>query len=429
LKKVLVIGSGGREHALAWKASLSADVSEVFVAPGNAGTAFEEKTENVPLDSSDFDGLLNFAHNKQIDLAIVGPENALVDGIVDIFTEAGIPCFGPTQMAARLEGSKTFAKEFMTRHNIPTARFQSFADLEEAKDYLKHQDFPLVVKADGLAAGKGVVICQDRNQAEQSIERMLSGKLFARAGERIVIEECLQGEEASFICMVDGRDFVVLASSQDHKSAYDGDAGPNTGGMGAYSPAPVIGPQEQNSVIEQVIKPTVNGLIEDGISYTGFLYAGLMIEDGIPHVLEFNCRMGDPESQVIMMRLKSDLVQLCLAALKGQLGKVQAEWFPESALGVVMASEGYPGDYQTGHRIHGLGTPFDNVKVFHAGTRLFDGQVVTSGGRVLCITALSENIVEARKDAYQLASSIGWRGCWYRNDIGHRATHRMQFAE
>ncbi len=422
-----MIGSGGREHALAWKASLSPDVSAVFVAPGNAGTALEKKTTNVPLQPSDFEGLLTFALHEQIDLVIVGPEDVLVGGIVDQFREAGISCFGPTQNAARLEGSKEFSKDFMTRHKIPTAWFRSFSDLEEARDYLKYQDFPLVIKADGLAAGKGVVICQDMSQAEQCIEEMLSGKAFDGAGEKIVIEEFLHGEEASFICMVNGQDFLVMASSQDHKAAYNGDTGPNTGGMGAYSPAPVIDSQMRETVIERVIKPTINGLVEDGISYTGFLYAGIMIQDGIPNVLEFNCRMGDPESQVIMMRLKSDLVTLCMAALEGQLGETEAEWFPQNALGVVMASRGYPGDYEKGHRIDGLETASDNnTKVFHAGTRLIGGKVTTSGGRVLCITALARNIVEAQKDAYRAASSIKWQGGWHRDDIGYRAVYRCQ---
>ncbi|MYB33678.1 MAG: phosphoribosylamine--glycine ligase [Gammaproteobacteria bacterium] len=430
MKKVLVIGSGGREHALAWKASLSSDVSAVFVAPGNAGTALEKKTTNVPLQPSDFEGLLNFALDEQIDLVIVGPEDVLVNGIVDQFREAGVPCFGPTKKAARLEGSKEFSKDFMTRHKIPTAQFQSFSDLEKAIDYLKHQDYPLVIKADGLAAGKGVVICRDMRQAGQCIEEMLSGEVFDGAGEKIVIEEFLQGEEASFICMVNEQDFLVMASSQDHKAAYNGDAGPNTGGMGAYSPAPVIDPQMHEAVIEQVIKPTINGLVEDGISYTGFLYAGLMIQDGIPNVLEFNCRMGDPESQVIMMRLKSDLVTLCMAALTGRLGETEAEWFPQDALGVVMASQGYPGDYAKGRRIDGLETVFDNnTKVFHAGTRLVHGEVTASGGRVLCITALGKNIVEAQKEAYKAASSISWQGGWHRDDIGHRAVYRFQASE
>jgi len=427
LKKVLVIGSGGREHALAWKASLSPDVATVFVAPGNAGTALEEKIANIPVQPSDFEGLLKFAVEERIDLVIVGPEDVLVGGIVDQFSKAGILCFGPTKKAARLEGSKEFSKDFMVRHKIPTARFESFSDLKKARDYLEHQDFPLVIKADGLAAGKGVVICQNMNQAEQCIGEMLSGEVFDGAGEKIVIEEFLQGEEASFICMVNDQDFLVMASSQDHKAAYNGDTGPNTGGMGAYSPAPVIDPRMHEAVIERVVKPAISGLVEDGISYTGFLYAGLMVQDGTPKVLEFNCRMGDPESQVIMMRLKSDLVALCLAALTGRLGETQAEWFNQSALGVVMASQGYPGDYAKGHRIHGLDNAFDKkAKVFHAGTRLVDGQVTASGGRVLCITALANSIVEAKRDAYEAASSIKWKGSWHRDDIGYRAVARKQ---
>ncbi len=426
MKKVLVIGSGGREHALAWKAASSPEVSAVFVAPGNAGTAMEHKTTNIPLKESDFDGLTSFALDEQIDLVIVGPENALVDGIVDQFRDVGIFCFGPNKTAAKLEGSKAFSKEFMTRHNIPTARFQSFTSSKKAKDYLDYQKFPLVVKADGLAAGKGVVICQDRNQAEQCIDEMLSGKLFNKASERIIIEECLQGEEASFICMVDGQDFLVLASSQDHKAALNGDRGPNTGGMGAYSPAPVIDAKMQRNVIEQVIEPATNGLVKEGILYTGFLYAGLMIQNDIPHVLEFNCRMGDPESQVIMTRMKSDFVKLCMTALQGRLGEAQIDWYRETALGVVMASGGYPGSYEKGHEIHGLETVFcNNIKVFHAGTKLINGRVETSGGRVLCVTALSDNILHAQNDAYGAASSIRWEGSWYRDDIGYRAINRF----
>ena len=425
MKKVLIIGAGGREHALAWKASLSPDVSQVFVAPGNAGTALEGKTCNVPLEASDFDGLLNFAIGEKIDLVIVGPENALADGIADRFSERGISCFGPSRRASRLEASKSYAKEFMVRHNIPTARYNTFTDPRAAKDCLRHRDFPLVIKADGLAAGKGVVICQDLHEAERCIDEMLSGKLFNIAGKTIVIEEYLTGEEASFICMVNGKDYLVMATSQDHKAACNGDTGPNTGGMGAYSPAPLIDRQIQKHIVEQIVKPTINGLVADGIAYTGFLYAGLMIKDSKPRVLEYNCRLGDPESQVILLRLKSDLVGLCLAALHGSLGEARAEWFDEYALGVVMASAGYPGEYAKGQAISGLDAQFkDSVKVFHAGTKLAGGKVVANGGRVLCVTAMGNSVKQAQQEAYKAASSITWQGSWHRDDIGHRAVQR-----
>lgn len=423
--KILVIGSGGREHALAWKASLSPVVSEVFVAPGNAGTALESGVSNVPLEASDFDGLLSFALDQLIDLVIVGPENTLVGGIVDLFSENGIRCFGPTRAGAMLEGSKAFSKEFLIRHSIPTARYRSFTDPREAREYLRCQDYPLVVKADGLAAGKGVVICENLGQAEDCVQGMLSGKLFSSAGRKVVIEEFLEGEEASFICMVDGGDFLVMASSQDHKAAYNGDTGPNTGGMGAYSPAPVVDSDMRERVIEQVMRPAVNGLRSDGIPYTGFLYAGLMISNGVPNVLEFNCRLGDPEAQVILMRMKSDLVELCLAALDGCLAGVHGEWHRESALGVVMVSKGYPESSRNGHVIEGLEGPFEpNVKVFHAGTGLEDGRAVTSGGRVLCVAALADGIEQAQRQAYSAVRSIRWEGGWCRDDIGHRAVSR-----
>ncbi|MXZ81592.1 MAG: phosphoribosylamine--glycine ligase [Gammaproteobacteria bacterium] len=423
--KILVVGSGGREHALAWKASLSPAVSEVFVAPGNAGTALESGVSNVPLEAGDFGGLLSFALDKSIDLVIVGPENALVGGSVDLFGENGIRCCGPTRAGAMLEGSKEFSKEFLVRHNIPTARYRSFTDLLEAREYLRHQNYPLVVKADGLAAGKGVVICENLDQAEDCVQGMLSGKLFSSAGHKVVIEEFLEGEEASFICMVDGGDFLVMASSQDHKAAYNGDTGPNTGGMGAYSPAPVVDSDMRERVIEQIMRPAVNGLRSDGIPYTGFLYAGLMISNGVPNVLEFNCRLGDPEAQVILMRMKSDLVELCLAALDGRLAGIRTEWHRESALGVVMASKGYPESSRSGDVIEGLEGPFEsNVKVFHAGTGLEDGRAVTSGGRVLCVTALADGIEQAQRQAYSAVRSIRWEGGWCRDDIGHRAVSR-----
>ena len=422
---VLIIGSGGREHALAWKISHSPRVSRVFVAPGNAGTALEPSVYNVAIDPADFKGLIEFAKKSDIDFTVVGPEGALVDGIVDEFLRHGMRCFGPDSEAARLEGSKVFAKNFLIRHGIPTARFCSFTDQKAALKYLDDLIFPVVIKADGLAAGKGVIICTSHSEAASSIIEMLSGNLFGKAGHNIIIEEYLQGEEASFICIIDGRDFLVLASSQDHKAAYNGDLGPNTGGMGAYSPAPVIDRNMHDRIIEQVIQPTVKGLIADKISYRGFLYAGLMIENNQPRVLEFNCRLGDPEAQAVLMRLDSDLVELCMAALDGRLSREHVIWNQNSALGIIMASQGYPQSSPTGFEITGLDECFsENVKVFHSGTMLDRNKVRTSGGRVLCVTASAKNIKEAQRIAYRTAGAIQWQGSWHRDDIGYRAINR-----
>ena len=420
---VLVIGGGGREHALAWKLAQSSRVERVYVAPGNAGTAAEQGIDNVAIDASDIAGLIDFAKEHAVALTVVGPEAPLVAGVVDEFDGAGLKCFGPTSRAARLEGSKTFAKEFLVRHNIPTARYRSFTDSSAALGYADSLGYPLVVKADGLAAGKGVEICADSKQADQVISAMLNEDRFGSAGRTIVVEEFLAGEEASFICLVDGKNILPMATSQDHKAAHDGDSGPNTGGMGAYSPAPVVDDELHRRIMERVIEPTVRGLESEGMPYTGFLYAGLMIdEDRIPKVLEFNCRFGDPETQPIMMRLKSDLAAHCLAALDGRLDTETAEWDARPALGVVMAADGYPGSYDKGRPIDGLDDiAQSDVKIFHAGTQVADDAVVTAGGRVLCATALGQTIGEAQLRAYDAARRITWEGCWYRSDIGHRA--------
>ena len=430
--KVLIIGGGGREHALAWKAAQSAKVDTVYVAPGNAGTALEPKITNVAINVDDIEALVNFARAENIALTIVGPELPLVAGVVDAFQQAGLRCFGPTKAAAQLEGSKSFSKDFLARHNIPTAAYQTFTDPQAATAYVKTMGTPIVIKADGLAAGKGVIIAQSEAQAINAINDMLQGNAFGEAGHRVVVEEFLHGEEASFIVMVDGKHVLALATSQDHKARDDGDKGPNTGGMGAYSPAPVVTPQIHERVMEEVIKPTVQGMASEGIPYTGFLYAGLMIDtDGIPKVLEFNCRFGDPETQPIMMRLKSDIVVLCNAAIDGELDTVQAEWDSRVSLGVVMAAGGYPGDYRKSDVISGLppisasaaANPVD-VKVFHAGTTTQNGQVVTAGGRVLCVVALADTVSQAQQKAYQTVHNIHWQDVYYRNDIGHRAIAR-----
>ncbi len=422
---ILIIGGGGREHALAWKAARSPRVARVWVAPGNAGTAREPKCENVAIAADDVDGLTDFALKQGVDLAIVGPEAALVAGVVDRFTGAGLRCFGPTRATAQLEGSKVFAKHFMTRHHIPTATYASFTDPQAAVAFIRSQGAPLVVKADGLAAGKGVVVAQSEEEAVRAVLDMLEARRFGTAGAQVVIEECLAGEEASFIVMADGRHVLPLASSQDHKRVGDGDTGPNTGGMGAYSPAPVVTPAIHEHVMREVIEPTVRGMAADGHPYTGFLYAGLMIApDGTPKVLEFNCRFGDPETQPVLTRLKSDLIDLVEAALAGRLDTVTAEWDPRPALGVVMAAAGYPGPIRTGDPIHGLPPDATDAKVFHAGTSLRDGAVVTSGGRVLCVTALGADVAAAQRRAYEVASGIRWTGAHYRRDIGHRAIAR-----
>jgi phosphoribosylamine--glycine ligase len=401
-------------------------VERVFVAPGNAGTALEPRTENVPISVSDQAGLVQFAGERGIGLTIVGPENPLADGIVDRFQAAGLPCFGPVAAAARLEGSKAFAKDFMQRHGIPTAAYGCFTDIDEAITFIHSNGAPIVVKADGLAAGKGVIIARTEAEAESAVRGMLADNAFGEAGHRVVIEEFLEGEEASFIVMADGRHTLPLATSQDHKAVGEGDTGLNTGGMGAYSPAPVIDAAMHERVMESVIGPTIRGLAAEGAPFTGFLYAGLIIgQDGTPRVLEFNVRFGDPETQPILLRMRSDLVELCLAALDGRLDKARVDWDERAALGVVLAAGGYPGAYEKGHPITGLDTPFpEHVKVFHAGTALDDSSVVTSGGRVLCVTALGSNVAEAQRDAYAACDAIRWEGCYCRRDIGYRAIAR-----
>ena len=422
---VLIIGSGGREHALAWKVAQDERVEKVFVAPGNAGTAIEAKCENVAIDVLDLDQLVAFAKDN-VNLTIVGPEAPLVAGVVDRFREHSLPCFGPTAGAAQLEGSKAFTKDFLARHQIPTAEYQNFTDVEPALAYLREKGAPIVIKADGLAAGKGVIVAMTLDEAEAAVRDMLAGNAFGEAGSRVVIEEFLDGEEASFIVMVDGEHVLPMATSQDHKRVGDGDTGPNTGGMGAYSPAPVVTSDVHQRVMDQVIWPTVRGMAAEGNVYTGFLYAGLMIDAaGNPKVIEFNCRFGDPETQPIMLRLQSSLVELIEAANAGTLDKVDAKWDPRCSLGVVLAAGGYPADYAKGDVIQGLDVAIsDSGKVFHAGTALKDGQVTTSGGRVLCATALGNSVREAQQGAYRLAEQISWNGCFYRKDIGYRAIAR-----
>ena len=426
--KILVIGSGGREHALAWKALQSPLVEKVFVAPGNAGTAIEDNIENVAIDVLDFDALEAFAKENEVGLTIVGPEAPLVDGVVDQFEAAGLKIFGPKKGAAQLEGSKAFTKDFLARHQIPTAEYQNFTEVEPALAYLREKGAPIVVKADGLAAGKGVIVAETLEQAEEAVKDMLSGNAFGDAGCRVVIEEFLAGEEASFIVMVDGKNVLPMATSQDHKRVGDGDTGPNTGGMGAYSPAPVVTADVHQRVMDEVIWPTVNGMAAEGNVYTGFLYAGLMIDrNGAPKVIEFNCRFGDPETQPIMLRLQSSLVLLVEAALAKALNKVEAQWDSRPSLGVVMAAGGYPGHYSKGAAIRGLDAAAQlNGKVFHAGTALADGAVTTAGGRVLCATALGETVSAAQQNAYALAARIEWDGHFYRHDIGYRAIAREQ---
>jgi len=428
--KVLIIGSGGREHALAWRVAQSAQVDLVYVAPGNAGTGLEHNVENVPLASDNIDALIEFAQDRHIGLTIVGPEAPLVAGIVDRFTAAGLACFGPTAAAAQLEGSKVFAKDFMARHNIPTAAYGNFTDIDEAIAFIHRHGAPIVVKADGLAAGKGVIIARTVPEAEMAVRDMLAGNVFGEAGHRVVVEEFLTGEEASFIVMADGKHVLPLATSQDHKARDDGDLGPNTGGMGAYSPAPVIDDALHKTAMETVILPTIRGMAEQGMPFTGFLYAGLMISpEGETRVLEFNVRFGDPETQPIMLRLQSDLAELCLAAVDGKLDQVDAKWDPRPALGVVMAAGGYPENYSKGHVISGLDRANQQgTRVFHAGTDLHEGQVVTAGGRVLCVCAMAGSVVEAAAAAYSGCNKIHWDGAFYRCDIGYRAIAREQSA-
>lgn len=426
--KVLVLGSGGREHALAWQAARDSQVTQVFVAPGNAGTALEAKLENVAIDVMDVTAQIAFAKKHSIDLTIVGPEAPLVEGVVDKFEAEGLAIFGPSAGAAQLEGSKAFTKDFLERHQIPTADYQNFTDVEPALAYLRKVGAPIVVKADGLAAGKGVIVAMTLNEAENAVRDMLSGNAFGEAGCRVVIEEFLEGEEASYIVIVDGDNVLPMATSQDHKRALDGDQGPNTGGMGAYSPAPVVTPEIDARIMREVIMPTVRGMAAEGNSYTGFLYAGLMIQDdGTPKVIEYNCRFGDPETQPIMLRLKSSLVDLCQAALDKKLDQTQADWDPRPAVGVVMAANGYPADYPKGDVIS-LPDPAaigpQGGKVFHAGTAIKDGQVVTAGGRVLCATALGESVTDAQAKAYDLLKQVSWDGMSYRTDIAYRAIAR-----
>jgi len=423
---ILIIGSGGREHALAWKAAQSPLADKVFVAPGNAGTALEPGMENVAIPSDDIPGLLAFAQANKIDLTIVGPEAPLVAGVVDAFQAAGLKCFGPSAQAAQLEGSKSFTKDFLARHRIPTAAYRTFTEIAPALAYLREQGAPLVVKADGLAAGKGVIVAMDLAEAEAAVRDMLAGNRFGDAGQRVVIEEYLEGEEASFIVMADGVHVLPMATSQDHKRVGDGDLGPNTGGMGAYSPAPVVTPAVHERVMREVILPTVKGMAAEGNPYTGFLYAGLMIApDGAPKVIEYNCRFGDPETQPIMLRMQSDLVAHCLAALEGRLDREQATWDPRASLGVVLAAGGYPDAYEKGHPISGLPAAAEpDRKVFHAGTALRGNQVVTNGGRVLCVTALGQSVAEAQRRAYEVARAIHWEKLYYRTDIGYRAVAR-----
>jgi len=429
--KVLVVGSGGREHALAWKAAQSPLVSQVFVAPGNAGTALENNIENVAIGAEDIPALLDYASSNDIGLTIVGPEATLVEGIVDAFTEQGLKIFGPTKAAAQLEGSKAFTKDFLERHQIPTAFYGNFTEIDPAIAYIEEKGAPIVIKADGLAAGKGVILAQNNDEAIAAVKDMLAGNKFGDAGARVVIEEFLYGEEASFICMVDGANVLPMASSQDHKARDNGDKGPNTGGMGAYSPAPVVTPEMHDRIMQMVIEPTVKGMADEGNTFSGFLYAGVMIDkNGIPKVLEYNVRFGDPETQPIMMRLKSDLVQHCLDAIDGKLDQAEAEWDERTSLGVVLAAGGYPESYHKGDVISGLeDTETDSSKVFHAGTAETDGKVVTNGGRVLCAVALGNSVTEAQQRAYQLVDRISWNNVYYRTDIGHRAIAREKARE
>jgi len=421
--KLLVIGSGGREHAIAWRLAQSPKVSRVYVAPGNAGTAREDGLFNV--DITDFSGLVKFAKDEGIETTVVGPEAPLSQGIVDAFRAAGLRIFGPTKAAAQLEWSKDFAKAFMKRHRIPTARYETFTEAKPAHAYIDKHGAPIVIKADGLAAGKGVVVAAAAHEAHEAIDMMLAGNKLGDAGHRVVIEEFMAGEEASFIVMVDGRNVLPLASTQDHKRIFDGDQGPNTGGMGAYSPAPVVTPEVHSRAMREIIMPAVKGMAADGVPFEGFLYAGLMIgEDGAPRVVEFNCRLGDPETQPILLRLKSDLLDLVENAIDGTLDKVEAQWDRRAALGVVLAAAGYPESPRKGDEIRGLPKDGDDFHVFHAGTALKDGKVVTNGGRVLCVTALGDKVKIAAERAYEVADKIRFDGMQFRKDIGHRAFNR-----
>jgi phosphoribosylamine--glycine ligase len=426
MMKILVIGSGGREHALAWKCAQSDDVNAVVVAPGNAGTALEAKCRNAAVSADDIEALVQLAQDEDITLTIVGPEAPLVAGIVDRFDELNLPCFGPSAAASQLEGSKAFTKDFLARHNIPTADYQNFVELEPALVYIRKQGAPIVIKADGLAAGKGVIVAMTLEEAEAAATDMLAGNKFGAAGARIVVEEFLDGEEASFIVISDGTTILPMATSQDHKARDEGDIGPNTGGMGAYSPAPVVTPEIEKRIMDEVVRPTLAGMKSDGANYLGFLYAGLMVmADGTPKVIEFNCRMGDPETQPIMMRLKSDLVAICGATLNGTLAEQTAEWDSRASLGVVLAAGGYPESYAKGKAISGLDkVSGETQKVFHAGTAVDGNDVVTSGGRVLCVVGLGDTVASAAGCAYEAADQIQWEDVYLRRDIGHRAIAR-----
>lgn len=428
--KILIIGSGGREHALSWKCAQNPEVTQVYVAPGNAGTALEAKVKNVDLPVTAIEALVKFAQENEIALTIVGPEVPLSLGVVDQFKKAGLKIFGPTQACAQLESSKAFAKDFLKKHQIPTAQYETFTQVQPALDYLKTQDFPIVIKADGLAAGKGVIIAQSYAEAEATVKDMLESNRFGDAGAKVVIEEFLRGEEVSFIVMVDGEHVLPLATSQDHKARDDGDQGPNTGGMGAYSPAPIVDQALHDKIMERVIYPTVQAMKQAGTPYTGFLYAGLMIDEHHdPYVLEFNCRFGDPETQPILMRLESDLIELCMAGVEGKLDQVTAQWDPRFAIGVVMCAGGYPDDYRKGDVITGLEWIENGVKVFHAGTVLKDAQVLTNGGRVLCVTTLSKTIQGAQLKVYNNVKKIHWEGTFFRTDIGFKAVLRELHGE
>ncbi|HEY5740035.1 MAG TPA: phosphoribosylamine--glycine ligase [Gammaproteobacteria bacterium] len=424
--KILIVGGGGREHALAWKCAQSQLVERVYVAPGNAGTGLEDGIENVAIAAEDIDALLEFAAGNDIGLTIVGPEAPLVAGIVDRFEARRLKIFGPSANAAQLEGSKTFTKDFLQRQHIPSAAYRSFTDIDAAREYLRDRSAPLVVKADGLAAGKGVIVAQTIAEAEAAVDDMLAGNRFGDAGHRVVIEEFLDGEEASYICIVDGEEVLPMASSQDHKARDDGDRGPNTGGMGAYSPAPIVDAEIEQQVMRDIIMPTVRGMLAEGNRYRGFLYAGLMIgKDRVARVLEYNCRFGDPETQPILMRLQSDLVELCLAACDGRLAAQSARWDPRDSLGVVMAAAGYPGDYAKGETITNIPAESATGKVFHAGTRLdAQGRILSAGGRVLCAVGLGDDIADAQREAYGLVAEIDWPSAFYRRDIGFKALRK-----
>jgi len=420
--KVLIVGSGGREHAMAWKVAQAKQVTQVWVAPGNAGTQVDNKVKNIEIAVDAIEQLVTFALQENIELTIVGPEVPLCLGIVDQFQQAGLKCFGPSKGAAQLEGSKAFSKDFLARNNIPTAAYANFTERQKAKDYVKKMGTPIVIKADGLAAGKGVIIAQDESQAFAAIEDMLEGNKFGDAGHRVVIEEFLEGEEASFIVMVDGKNILPLATSQDHKARDDGDLGPNTGGMGAYSPAPLVTQEMHQKIMQQVIMPTVEAMAKEGNPYTGFLYAGIMVSpQGEPKVLEFNCRFGDPETQPIMCRLQTDLHQLCLRAIEGKLDQTCVDWDPRFAVGVVMAAGGYPESYNKGDEISGIEKASKNCQVFHAGTKIANQKIVTHGGRVLCVVALADRVSDAQKQAYQGVEAIHFKRAYFRRDIGYRA--------